>query len=276
MLGGFARTYTEQQAVSRAEIGASPAIKAIDFSLFENSLWTVMYTVSLLTSEDVKSKIKALRGQFDVMFGFYKPLLHPVHHFVSGPLALNTKLLNYGTAKDQMPSAAIMDRIMTVLGLCFDTLKEGDRSAYNVAFHEFMVDYNNRDNTRTTLKPKHVEAWQSPEALLQFSIDVYGMHKPEGLDHNCHVNFRPQVFNEPAAAVLQHEQNYKTAVYDPVNLQIGNYRDGDSDDELFATSARLGARAPYGNQLGYHGTQSGGGNPPSRQQTAPDCFAAGR
>ena len=55
---------------------------------------------------------------------------------------------------------------MTVLGLCFDTLKEGDRSAYNVAFHEFMVDYNNRDDARTTLKPQHVEAWQSPEALL--------------------------------------------------------------------------------------------------------------
>ena len=43
MLGGFARTYTEQQAVGREELGAAPAIKAIDFSLFENSLWTVMY-----------------------------------------------------------------------------------------------------------------------------------------------------------------------------------------------------------------------------------------
>ena len=109
-----------------------------------------MYTVSLLTSEDVKSKIKALRGQFDVMFSFYQPLVHPVHHFVGGPLALNTKLLNYGTVKDQVPTAAIMDRTMDALGLCFDTLKEGDRSAYNVAFHEFMVDYNNRDDTRTT------------------------------------------------------------------------------------------------------------------------------
>ena len=93
---------------------------------------------------------------------------------------------------------------MTVLGWCFDTLKEGDRSAYNVAFHEFMVDYNNRDDARTTLKPQHVGAWQPPEALLQFSIDVYGMHKPEGLDHNFHVSFRPQIFNEPVAAVLQH------------------------------------------------------------------------
>ena len=73
--------------------------------------------------------------------------------FASGPLALNTKLLNYGTAKDQMPSAAIMGHTMAVLGLCFDTLKEGDRSAYNDAFHESMVDYNNRDDARTTPKP---------------------------------------------------------------------------------------------------------------------------
>ena len=72
VLGGFARTYTEQQAVSREELDSAPAIKATDFSLFENSLWAVMYTVSLLTSEGVKSKIKALRGQFDVMFGFYQ------------------------------------------------------------------------------------------------------------------------------------------------------------------------------------------------------------
>jgi hypothetical protein len=52
-----------------------------------------------------------------------------------------------------MPTAAIMDRTMTVLGLCFDTLKEGGRSAYNVAFHEFMIDYNNRDDIRMTPKP---------------------------------------------------------------------------------------------------------------------------
>ena len=103
VLGGFARTYTEQQAVSREELDAAPAIKAMDFSLFENCLWTVMYTVSLLTSEDVKSKTKALRGHFGAMFGVYQPLLHLVHHFVGGPLALNTKLLNYGTVKYQMP-----------------------------------------------------------------------------------------------------------------------------------------------------------------------------
>ena len=151
VLGGFARTYTKQQAVSREKLDAAPAIKAIYFSFFENSPWTVMYTASLLTSEDVKSKIKALRGQFDVMFGFYQPLLHPVvHHFASGPLALNTKLLNYGTAKDQMPSAGNVDRIMTVLGLCFDTLKEGDRPSYNAAFHELMVDYNKSQKRRKT------------------------------------------------------------------------------------------------------------------------------
>ena len=85
---------------------------------------------------------------------------------VSGPLALNTKILTYGTAKDQMPKEAIMDRTMTVLGLCFGNLKEGDRSAYNVAMHEFMVDYNSRDDPRVTPKVQHQEAWQSPEALL--------------------------------------------------------------------------------------------------------------
>jgi hypothetical protein len=37
-LGGFARTYTEQQAVGREELDAAPAIKAIGFSLFVNSL----------------------------------------------------------------------------------------------------------------------------------------------------------------------------------------------------------------------------------------------
>ena len=70
-LGGFARTYTEQQAVGREQLDAGPVIKLLGFSLFENCLWTVKYTVSLLTSEDVKSKIKALRGQFDIMFSFY-------------------------------------------------------------------------------------------------------------------------------------------------------------------------------------------------------------
>ena len=66
VLGGFARTYTEQQAVGREELDAAPAIKALEFSLFDNCLWAVMYTVSFLTSEDVKSKCKALRGQIDV------------------------------------------------------------------------------------------------------------------------------------------------------------------------------------------------------------------
>ena len=74
VLGGFARTYIEQQAVGREELDAAPAIKALDFSLFDHCLWAVMYTVSILTSEDVKSKIKALRGQFDVTFFFYQPL----------------------------------------------------------------------------------------------------------------------------------------------------------------------------------------------------------
>ena len=37
-----------------------------------------------------------------------------------------------------------------------------------------MIDYNNRDDPRVAPKPQHKDAWQSPEALLQFAIDVYG------------------------------------------------------------------------------------------------------
>ena len=36
VLGGFARTYTEQQAVGREELSAAPAIKAIDFSRYRD------------------------------------------------------------------------------------------------------------------------------------------------------------------------------------------------------------------------------------------------
>ena len=128
-VGSFARTYTEQQAVGREELDAGPAIKQIDFALCSNCVWNVLNTVVLLTSEDVKSKIKTLRGQFDVMFNFYSPLQHLAHHFIAGPLALNTKILQYGTAKDQLLSGPLMNRLMTVLGLCFDSLNEGDRSS---------------------------------------------------------------------------------------------------------------------------------------------------
>ena len=127
-VGGFARTYTEQQAVGREELDASPAIKQIDFALCDNCVWAVLFTLVSLTSEDVKSKLKTLRGQFDVMFNFYSPLVHPAHHFIAGPLALNTKILQYGTAKDQLLPIPLMDRSLTVLGLCFDSLKEGDRT----------------------------------------------------------------------------------------------------------------------------------------------------
>ena len=58
-----------------------------------------------------------------------------------------------------------------------------------------MVDYNNRDDHRVAPKPQHKGAWQSPEALLQFAIGVYGQHKPEGSEPKAHVNFRPAVFN---------------------------------------------------------------------------------
>ena len=188
-IGGFARTYTEQQAVGREELDASPAIKQIDFALCDNCVWAVLYTAEALTSEDAKSKLKALRGQFDVMFSFYNPTVHPAHHFIAGPLALNTKILQYGTVNDQLAPKPLMDRLLTVLGLCFDSLQEGDRTPYNVAFHEFMVDYNNRDDARVTPKPQHKDAWQSPEALLQFAIDVYGQHKPESLERKTHINF---------------------------------------------------------------------------------------
>ena len=134
------------------------------------------------------------------MFSFYDPSIHPAHHFVAGPLALNTKILQYGTVNDQLASKPLMDRLLTVLGLCFDSLQEGDRTPYNVALHEFMVVYNNRDDVRARPKPQHKDAWQSPEALLQFTIDVYGQHKPELLERKAHLNFRPAVFNEPVPA----------------------------------------------------------------------------
>ena len=71
-----------------------------------------------------------------------------------------------------------MDRLMTVLGGSFDSLQEGDRTPYNVAINDFMVDYNNRDDPRVLPKPQHKDAWQSPEALQQFAIELFGRHKP--------------------------------------------------------------------------------------------------
>ena len=141
------------------------------------------------------------------MFNFYSPLVHPVHHFIAGPLALNTKILQYGTVKDQLPQVALMDRLLTVLGLCYDSLKEGDCTPCNMEWNDFMIDYNARDDPRVTPKPYHRDAWQSPEPLLQFAIDVYGQHEPEGLDRKQHVNLRPAVFNKPVPASLQ---NYST------------------------------------------------------------------
>ena len=275
-IGGFARTYTEQQAVGREELDASPAIKQIDFSLCDNCVWAVLYTVEALTSEDVKSKLKALRGQFDVMFGFYSPDVHPAHHFIAGPLALNTKILQYGTVNDQLASKPLMDRLMTVFGLCFDSLQEGDRTPYNVAFHKLMVDYNNRDDARVTPKPQHKDAWQSPEALLQFAIDVYGQHKPEQLERNPHLNFRPAIFNEPVPASVQ--THYTDINGDSPSL----YATSDSNAivpydnaQLLATIHRKGGngKTSWKNQLGFHGTEAGGGNPSTRQ-TAPDRFSS--
>ena len=105
-------------------------IKSIDFTLTGNYVWVVLFTVASLTSEDARSKLKTLRGQFDVVFNFYSPLVHPAHHFIAGPLALNTKILQYGTVKDQLPQVALIDRLLTFLGLCYDSLKEGDRTPH--------------------------------------------------------------------------------------------------------------------------------------------------
>ena len=156
---GFARCYTEQQAAGREELDAEPAIENIDFTLTDNCVWVVLFTVVSLTSEDIKSKRKTLCGQFDVTFNFYSPLVHPAHHFIAGPLALNTKILQYGTIKDQLPRVALMDRLLTVLGLCYDSLKECDRTPSNMARHDFMLDYNARDDPRVTPKPQHTDAW---------------------------------------------------------------------------------------------------------------------
>ena len=67
------------------------------------------------------------------MFNFYSPLVHSAHHFITGPLALNTNILQYGTTKDRLPQVALMDRLLTVLGLCYDSLKESDRTPDNMA-----------------------------------------------------------------------------------------------------------------------------------------------
>ena len=291
-IGGFARTYTEQQAVGREELDASTAIKQIDFALCDNCVWSVLYTVETLTSEDVKSKLKTLRGQFDMMFNFYDPYVHPLHHLISGPLALNTKILQYGTVSDQLGSKPLMDRLMTVLGLSFDSLQEGDRTPYNVAIHEFMVDYNNRDDARVRPKPQHKDAWQSPEALLQFAIDVFGQHKPELMERNPHINFRPAVFNEPVPASIQ--TNYTdfdgnaSSVFSTSEAcsELVPY-DNDQRAQLLATvhrrssagSGKGGGGKPSYSQLGYHGTAAGGGNPSTRsssRQTAPNRFASKR
>ena len=86
-------------------------------------------------------------------------------------------MLQYGTTKDQLPLIALIGRLLTVLGLCYGSLKEGGRTPYNMAWHDFMIDYNARDDPRVAPTPQHRDAWQSPESLLQLAIDVYGQHK---------------------------------------------------------------------------------------------------
>ena len=141
-----------------------------------------------------------------------------------------------------------------------------------------MVDYNNRDDARVTPKPQHKDAWQSPEALLQFAIDVYGQHKPEQLERNPHLNFRPAIFNEPVPASVQ--THYTDINGDSPSL----YATSDSNAivpydnaQLLATIHRKGGngKPSWKSQLGFHGTEAGGGNPSTRQ-TAPDRFSSGR
>ena len=146
-----------------------------------------------------------------------------------------------------------MDRLLTVLGLCSDSLKEGDRTPCNVALHDFMIDYNSRDDPRVTPKPQHTDAWQSPEALLQFAIDVYGQHKPESLDRKQHVNFRPALCHEPVPASIQ---TYRTEIDDdPSALFATNVSPTDEIVSQMDENARLLATI--------HRRSSGGGGKPS-------------
>jgi len=122
-------------------------------------------------------------------------------------------------------------------------------------------------NRKRGLKPQHKDAWQSPEVLLQFAIDVYGQHKPEGLELKAHVNFRPAVFNEPVPASIQ---TYSTELdgalpslltTSEANSALDKY---DSNAQLLATIHRRsggGGKTPWKNNLGYHGSAAGGGNP---------------
>ena len=132
-----------------------------------------------------------------------------------------------------------------------------------------MVDYNNRNDPRVTPKPQHLDAWQSPESLLQFAVDIYGQHKPEGLDRKQHVNFRPAMFNEPVPASIQ---NYKTEVdgdmpaslfaTDHSNAELhsragSEYCSNDEQAQLLATIHRRASggsgKPSWKNNLGYHG-----------------------
>ena len=55
-IGGFARTYTEQQAVGREELDASTAIKQIDFAMSDNCVWSVLYTAESVVLESAATR----------------------------------------------------------------------------------------------------------------------------------------------------------------------------------------------------------------------------
>ena len=124
---------------------------------------------------------------------------------------------------------------------------------------------------------------------MQFAIDVFGRHKPELMERNPHINFRPAVFNEPIPASIQ--TNYTDldgnapSVFSTseASSELVPY-DNDQRAQLLATvhrrssagSGKGGGGKPSYSQLGYHGTAAGGGNPSTRlssRQTAPNRFA---
>ena len=154
-----------------------------------------------------------------------------------------------------------------------------------MAWDDFKIDYNARDDPRVTPKPQHKDAWQSPNSLLQFAIDVYGQHKSEGLDRKQHVNFRPAVFNEPVPASLK---NYSTeldgdppSLFSTIESESIESRVSEMDEHaqflvtIHRRSSGGSGKPTCKNNIGCHSSQPGEGNP-SAHQTAPDRFAAGR
>ena len=97
------------------------------------------------------------------------------------------------------------------------------------------------------------------------------------------MTFRPAVVNEPVPASLQNcitevdsSSLLWTADSAPIESQI---TDLGEREQLLATIHRRSSggsgKPAWKNNIGYYGSQPGGGNPSARQQTAPDRFAVG-